>query len=284
MIADSADEWWKLGSAEGGGLAMNNGVTICLNVMRTVMEHLGYGHLCTLDNEELAARLDPYGRCLGNYFARMSHEDKQRFRQLQGSDGQITGTRQCQEAIHAEFPQYAPPKLLEWIESRKKNYNDQGRAAIDEIERSLQRYVLQILKSEYDQDPDAWWWEGVPKSVRKKVDDRINESDGKTGGREQNFDLVHYREMITGNWTLFKDIFGFSNAGAGKDKQTSWIVEVGEMRNIVMHPSRQQFLTQKQISVLQTYVDWLKGRIQFIETGIESSKADDDGSGSEEQD
>lgn len=274
-ISEAAREWWTLGSGDGGGLAMNNGVTICLNVLRTVMEHLGYAGLCHLDNDELADRLEPYGRSLGNYFARMSQDERQRFRQLQGSDGQITGTRQCQEAIHSEFPQFAPPKLLEWIESKKRNYNEQGRAVIDDIEETLQKYVLQILKSEHDEDPESWWWKGVPKAVRKKVDDRINESDGKTGGREQNFDLVHYRELIVANWSLFKDIFGFAKAGAGKDKQTGWIVEVGEMRNIVMHPSRQQFLTQAQIGVLQTYLDWLKGRVQYIETGIDATSSDD---------
>jgi DGQHR domain-containing protein len=274
-IADAAEDWWRVGSGDGGGLAMNNGVTVCLNIMRSVMEHMGYGSLCSLDNDDLAARLKPYGKCLGDYFARMSSEEKQRFRQLQGSDGQIMGTRQCQEAIRAEFPQFSPPQLLEWIESKKKNYNDQGRQLIEEIETKLQAHVLQILKSEFDRDADAWWWEGVPKVVRKKVDDRRNESDGKTGGREQNFDLVHYRELITANWDLFKEYFGYSVAGGGKEKQTSWIVEVGEMRNIVMHPSRQQFLSEEQISRLQSYVDWLRTRVQYIKTGIDGAGATD---------
>ncbi|MBM4149940.1 MAG: DGQHR domain-containing protein, partial [Lentisphaerae bacterium] len=116
-IAGAAADWWSIGAAEGGGLAMNNGVTICLNVLRTVMEHIGYGDLRTLDNDDLVARLDPYAKCLGNFFARMSQDEKQRFRQLQGSDGQIMGTRQCQEAIRSDFPQFSPPQLLEWIES-----------------------------------------------------------------------------------------------------------------------------------------------------------------------
>ncbi len=251
---------------------MNNGVTICLNVLRSVMEHMGYASLRTIDNEDLIARLEPYAKCLGNYFARMSQDERQRFRQLQGSDGQITGTRWCQEAIHNEFVRFSPPQLAEWIESRKKNYNDEGRKLIESIENSLQEHILQILKSEYDKEPDAWWWEGVPKAVRKKVDDRMNESDGRTGGREQNFDLVHYREIVVTNWDLFKDIFGFVDAGIGKEKQTKWIVEVSEMRNIVMHPSRQQFLSPEKLSALQKYSDWLNSRIQFIKTGIGTSE------------
>ena len=270
-ISSLNSEWWTLGSDAGGGLAMNNGVTICLNVLRTVMEHIGYANLRNLDNSDLVARLDPYAKSLGNYFARMSIEDRQKFRQLQGSDGQIMGTRQCQEAIRNEFPTYAPLGLIEWIESRKKNFNDEGRSIIEFVETTLQKNVLQILKSEFDSESEAWWWDGVPKTIRKKVDDRLNESNGKTGGREQNFDLIHYREIIVANWDLFKDIFGYTAGGGSKDKQTHWIVDIGEMRNIVMHPSRQQFLAPQKISELHQYAEWLRSRIKFAETGIESS-------------
>jgi len=271
-IAHIANDWWSLGAAEGGGLAMNNGVTISLNVLRSVMEHLGYPHLRVLDNDDLVKRLDPYAKCLGNYFARLTTEERQRFRQLQGSDGQIMGTRQCQEAVKLEYPQFSPAQLEEWMESRKKNYNEQGRGLIEQIETTLQRTILGMLKTEYDNDGDAWWWNGIPKGVRKKVDDRMNESDGKTGGREQNFDLIHYREIITSNWDLLKE-FGYPKAGSGKDKQTTWIVEVGDMRNIVMHPSRQQFLSPERLNKLQEYAVWLKSRIQFLESGIDRTDA-----------
>jgi DNA sulfur modification protein DndB len=274
VIADSATDWWALGAGDGGGLAMNNGVTICLNVLRSVMEHIGYGSLRTLDNNDLTVRLSPFANSLGGYLGRMSQDERRRFRQLQGSDGQITGTRQCQVAIKNEHPQFSPPQLQEWIDDRKKNHNEQGRGLIEWIETSLQKHVLQILKSEHDSEPESWWWDGVPKAVRKKVDDRMNESNGKTGGREQNFDLIHYREIVTANWDLFKDIFGFAAAGGGKDKQTNWIVEVGEMRNIVMHPSRQQFLSAEDVDTLQKYVEWLKGRITYIQTGVESPLTD----------
>jgi len=261
---------------------MNNGVTICLNVLRSVMEHLGYSSLRTLDNQDLVSRLEPYAKCLGNYFARMSTDDRQRFRQLQGSDGQIMGTRQCQEAIKNEHPQFSPPQLADWIESRKKNYNDEGRAIIDEVETTLQKHILQILKSEYDAEAESWWWDGVPKTVRKKVDDRMNESNGKTGGREQNFDLIHYREIIVANWELFKDIFGYAAAGGGKEKQTNWIVDIGEMRNVVKHPSRQQFLSPQKLSTLQKYAEWLRSRIQYIETGVDTSSNSGEGSATTE--
>ena len=234
------------------------------------MEHLGYAHLRSLENDDLVSRLEPYGRSLGGVFARTTAEERQRFRQFQGSDGQITGTRTCQEALQRDFPSYSPPQLSEWIQARKANCNDEGRKLIDHIETALQKHVLTLLKSEHDSDPEAWWWGGIPKAVRKKVDERMNESDGKNGSREQNFDLLHYRDIITGNWDLFRNVFGHTSTGsAGREKQTAWIQEVGEMRNIVMHPSRQQFLSPDKLATLQGYWEWLQSRVACLASGIE---------------
>jgi hypothetical protein len=58
-----------------------------------------------------------------------------------------------------------------------------------------------------------------------------------------------------------------TSVGGNKDKQTGWIKEVGDLRNIVMHPTRQQFLTTDQIQNLQQVIAWLHGRIRRIESG-----------------
>lgn len=76
---------------------MNNGVTICLNTLRSIMEFLTPASLRVLDDDDLIDRLKPYAMSLGGFFARMTTDEKQRFRQLQGSDGQIAGAKMCQE-------------------------------------------------------------------------------------------------------------------------------------------------------------------------------------------
>jgi len=259
-IATAAGEWWELGAGQGGGLAMNNGVTVCLNLLRSVYEHLGATKLRMLDDHDLVGRVRPYAKAIGDYFARMPVDERQAFRQLQGSDGQLTGTRMCQEALRHEFPDYTPPGLDDWIQRREANNNEKGHQLTDRIERMLQDNVLAMLKEEFDADPDQWWWEGVPKAVRGKVDDRINQSDGKAGTREQNFDLIHYREIIKLNWNLFKDTFGYGSGGS-KDKKTSWISEVGQMRNVVAHTSRREFLGFDKLAQLESYAEWLDGQL-----------------------
>jgi DNA sulfur modification protein DndB len=121
--------------------------------------------------------------------------------------------------------------------------------------------VLSELRSEFGSNEDDWWFAGVPKGVRKKVDDRINEEAGKSGGREQNFDLIDYREIIHENWTLFEAALA---RGTGrKENRTKWIVEVNDLRKRVMHASKGQSLpiTEEQLALLEDIHRWMEGQI-----------------------
>ena len=42
-IAKEASDWWNLGAAEGGGLAMNDGISACIEVLRSVLQTLEGG-------------------------------------------------------------------------------------------------------------------------------------------------------------------------------------------------------------------------------------------------
>ena len=177
VIAVEADDWWSLGSDEGGGLAMDDGVTVCINMLRSVIEHLDdRGTLGTLGDKELVERLRPYATAVGRYYARMEPNERRLFRALRGGQGQDTGTRECQAALQADFPKYQPEGLAEWIIRSKDNTNDEARRIIDQLEKTIQTTVLDVLREEFDLDSDAWWFEGVPVSVRKKVSQRIEEA------------------------------------------------------------------------------------------------------------
>ena len=265
-VAEEASDWWELGADEGGGLAMNDGVTVCIRTLRSVLEHLGTPtEIGPLDAKEIARRCGPYGKALGGYFARMGPDERKRFRALRGGQGQDTGTRECQAALSQEFKDYNPPGLTEWKERVRSNTNAQARGIIDEMERAIQDRVLQVLREEFDDlGEDEWWFRGVPQGVRLRVTKRIEEAGG--GRREHSFDFVHYEAIIKFQWAVFKGTFAYGTGGnVGKDRGTAWLREIAKWRNMVMHPSRRDYLSVEALSRLQEYSEWLNGKLREIE-------------------
>ena len=107
-----APDWWDAGSGEGGGLAMNDGVSTCVSVLRSVIAHLDGGNskLLHLDTEALWARLEPFATALGDYFGSFTPEQRKRFRDLRGNFGMAKRTKQCQQALKEKFPDLQSPR------------------------------------------------------------------------------------------------------------------------------------------------------------------------------
>jgi DGQHR domain-containing protein len=264
-IRSEASELWERGAAEGGGLSMNDGVTVCINVLASILAHLREKKridLVDLDSDDLGEIVSLWGRRIGRYFAALSAEKMTQFRALRGVQGQTTGTRRLQEALRAEEPEFDPPGLREFLEREKAQTTTRAYEVIVAIEQILKATILSELRSEFGSREEDWWFTAVPKSVRKKVDDRINEDGGKSGGRSENFDLIDYREIIQQNWQMFETTLAKGKSG-NKDAKTKWISEVNELRKHVMHASKGQSLpiTEEQLAGLVEIQDWLKGQI-----------------------
>jgi hypothetical protein len=184
------------------------------------------------------------------------------FRALRGVQGQTAGTRRLEQYIQQTDSTFEPPGLKEFLEREKAQTTTRAYEEIKAIEHILQTTVVGELKSEFGPQEEDWWFAGVPKAVRKKVDDRRNEEAGKSGGREQNFDLIDYRAIILENWNLFEP--SMARGKGSKDNKTKWIVEVNDLRKPVMHASRGQSLpiTEQQLALLEEIHRWLRDQVQ----------------------
>jgi DGQHR domain-containing protein len=268
IIRSEAAAIWDLGAADGGGLSMNDGVTVCINVLRSVLNHLNSAsriRLGTLDNNELIEVISPWARLVGKHFASMTQDQMIQFRALRGVQGQTTGTRRLEEAIQKVEAAFNPPGLREFLEREKAQTTTRAYEVIKSIEQILQTTILGELKNEFGSNVEDWWFSGVPKGVRKKVDDRINEESGKSGGREENFDLIDYREIISTNWSMFEATL--ARGKGSKENRTKWLVEVNELRKRVMHASKGQSLpiTEEQLALLEEFCRWLENQIGSLE-------------------
>jgi DNA sulfur modification protein DndB len=59
-------------------------------------------------------------------------------------------------------------------------------------------------------------------------------------------------------YLLFQQILGYGRKSESKDKQTKWLQQVNEMRNVVAHASSGISLSVEQVNTLDGYEQWLK--------------------------
>jgi DNA sulfur modification protein DndB len=255
-------EWWDLGAAEGGGLAMNDGITACIAVLRNVFEHLEGKNvkLLHMDNEDFLEAVSPYAAILGKYFGGLSLEHRKGFRDLRGVQGQTARKYRCQQAIQEKMKDFNPPGLTEFLQREKEQTNLRAKEVLDRIEKSLQRVVLEELKREYGESENEWWLLGVPKKVRVEVGQRFENDDGKRGTKEAYFELIDYRRIALDRWELFGSILGYGTTG-NKEKKTKWMVDVNDLRNLVSHPSSGATLSVEQLAEIEQRERWLDAQI-----------------------
>jgi hypothetical protein len=273
LIKSAADDWWRKGSEPGGGLAMNDGVGASIGVLRSVFEHLETEgkKLLRYDSDDLFEFTRKYGEAFADYLGSMSEDERKKFRELRGVQGVTARVRRCQKAIRDKYPNFSPAGLDEYLEQEKAQTNIRSKEVIDRIEKALQRVVIEELKREFGDDESGWWIEGVPKPVRVEVGRRLEEDDAQRGGRENYFDLIHYRRIATDNWDLFREILSLGKPGAGKEKATAWLNDLNEKRKIVSHASSAVSLTTEDFGQLQEYERSLNANI----SGRASSTAEE---------
>jgi DGQHR domain-containing protein len=262
-ISDRALNWWDKGAGEGGGLAMNDGVITCINILRSVFQHCETSgqKLLHMNNDEVFECVRAYAAALGDYLASLSEEDRKRFRDLRGIQGQTTRTRRCQKALHDWFPTYNPPGLLKFLEEEKAQTNMKAKEIVDRIEVTLKKTILEELKREIGGEGSEWWTVGIPKNVRLKVTERFEQDDGKRGSKEAYFELIDYRKIALENWGIFEELLGYGKKTESKDKRTAWMAVLNEKRNLVSHISSGVSLSIEDLSQLQEYDQWLCNKI-----------------------
>lgn len=276
-IRDAANDWWSLGSGEGGGLTMNDGITSCLNVLDSVLESIERtsGPLVSRDDDDLCGLMLPYANALGAHLGSISAESRKQFRDLRGVQGQTHRTRKLQVELRKKFPSFNPPGLDEFFKRASEETNLKAKVATDHIEQMVQQLVMQELRQNFKANDESWWFDGVPKQVRLAVSARSEQDDKRRGSLEAYFDLIDYRKIAIEQWPLFQDILGHGKKNDSKDRRTKWIVEVNDWRNVVAHPSSGKTVPLEELAKLVEYEAWLRGRLQGSDDTVTSGEPED---------
>jgi len=266
MVKDGAPAWWELGSAEGGGLAMNDGVTVCLGVLRSVFQHLrargpsGVG----LGDTELVSEIRPFGEGLGAHLGSLTETERQAFREgARGGQGQTNTRRRCEKGLKRLFPAFDPPGLGDWLELEVRGTNKEAYGLIHRVEQQIRQVVLSCLRNEFVQEQNSWWFDGVPGDVREKAAKRVEQEKGKCA-KEDYLDLIDFRRIMAHNWPLFENDMAYGG-GRGKEKGTEWMVKLNDIRKVVMHPAKGLVVGFEQLAFLQQLDQWLVQGPDFAE-------------------
>ncbi|MBZ5500538.1 MAG: DGQHR domain-containing protein [Acidobacteriia bacterium] len=272
FIRNAVPDWWDAGAADSGGLSMNDGVSVCMGLLRAVFQHLSdkkHLKLIQLSTRELLEKLEPFGMALGEHFAGYSAEQRGQFRSgARGNQGLTATRRKCEKTLHDKFPDFEPHGLLEALKLQEAQTNKQAYELIQSLEPRLQQFMIDTLKQAYGVDEDRWWYEGVPEPIRKRATEQLEEAQGK-GKKEHYLTLIQFRTIAESNWDLFKDTLAFGKSG-NKHLKTEWMQKVNELRNVVMHPAKQQTITFEQLAQLRDYDEALTNKLKGGDTSPES--------------
>lgn len=253
---------WDLGKEPGGVLGMNDSVVASVNVLRSVLRHLTEtgSKLWDLTDTELITAIQPWAQDLSKVYAAFSASDMASFRSLRGIQGQTQRYRELQLRLQSKRPAFTPEGLAEYARSRDQNTINDARTLVDEIERMLQKHVVGTLKAILGEDDAGWWYKGVPKAVRTRIVNQLND-EGSVAPKESRFNFIDYRTVALDQWSAFKDTLGRDKANASKERRTAWIGEVNEIRNRVSHASKGASATPEDVQVLREQLEWLKGQL-----------------------
>ena len=260
-IRDRACDWWELGSAPGGGLAMNDSVVACINVLKSVLQHLDDRGVraIALEDAELVDELRPFAKVVGDYVGSLSEPERLQFRNLRGIQGQTTRTRWMEREIRSKFAKFEPDGLMDYLQQEELRMNARAKEVVDDVELTIQRVVLEKLKSELGTDEMEWWMKGVPENIRTKASDRFEKDSGRRSYREYYFDLIDYREIALQNWPIFEPFL--ADGTGNKKKRTSWIVKLNDVRRIVSHASSAARVSVEDLEQVKGYQTRLKERV-----------------------
>jgi DGQHR domain-containing protein len=254
---------WELGSQEGGYLCTNNGIAALLIVLKELTEHIAQNlriEPYEIETDLLISKVKEYINPVVSYFNQASYDDIMNYRRQFGAAGQKNCALAMMEQINNQFKDFNPVGLDKYISEKNSTWNDQARDLVPEIQLMISDNIISTLKKQFGTDDEEWWYEGVPEKTRVDVAQR-QQKDAEHKDLEQNFDLLHYEEIINKNWSLFKETYAFKEDGQGKEKQLNWFIRLNKIRNKVAHPERGK-ITKEEYDFLCSVKDKILGQIK----------------------
>lgn len=261
VVKGENSEWWELGAAPGGGLSMSDGVTVCINVLRSVFQHLESSgiKLRYLKDKELFEAVESYAIALSCHLASLDYDERKSFREYRGAQGQLRATKKCQQGMQSLLPEFNPPGLKEFIELEGAQTNSKASAIVDSIEDVLRTFVVEELQGQFGEEENHWWPK-VPVAVRISVANRYERDDRKLGNQQAYLEIADLKPIISENWDIYEELLAYGKGS--KVKRLQWLQDIVEIRKQVGNSSNAAPLPMDQLVKVEEYNKWLVVRLK----------------------
>jgi len=266
IFAKGASANWQLGDAKGGFLCTNNGLRALLRLLKELItfiedrDHIK-GH--DMAAKDIVEKVAPYAILLVEFFKNADSNEIQSFRSRQALDGVKKNCLGMMGIISEANPEFSTRELREYLGTRDKEGTKVARGLIDEINHILFRDVVDRLKGLHGTTKDAWWWNGIPQSIREKCDQQVNRDNGEKD-RWQYLSLVDYQSIVVHdiNWTAFEDRYDFEGKGK-KAERVKWISRINKIRQTTHHPEK-GLISRDDVNYVKTIHAFVKQNIDDI--------------------
>ena len=256
-VSKSASNVWSKGKAEGGYIAMNNGIVVCLEVLRSVFDHLqSQGiNVISLKDDQLLTHIQPFGELVGEYFGTLTNSELHQLRRKVGTTGQVEARYLVQKAIHDQIPDYNPEGLAQWLSNRADDKRGEAKQRLDSIENRVRARVVKILQEDFGFD-HALWWSKIPQTVRVTVAKQREQDNRAKGDEEAYLTFKDLRKIILSYWQdLFQSDFAYGIQG-DKNKRTEWLAELSTIQALAVN-NEANTLQMEQYSAIVRMDGWL---------------------------
>ena len=256
---------WDRGSAEGGFIAMNLGISSAVRVFDDILKHIRnkeYIDFTKLSGEDLAGRIKPYLEPVIAYVKNLSPQEIMKLRGHVGGSAVDKVLREFQNVINDEFADFLPEGLEQWQKESTGIYNEASRKLGDEAQLKVRDYIFEKLREEFGAKDDRWWSDGIPKDIQKRcAAERIEQGD-QVGSDNKYMLLLDYRAIVKAHTKLFMNTFtepGMESASI--ENRLKWFVRWNSIRNKYSHPEKGK-VTEEEYGFMKQLRDWLYKRIE----------------------
>ena len=140
---------------------------------------------------ECVDAITKYMKALMEGLISLSNEEKEKILGVQGKMAETIWLRTYQDIINKEFPEYNPPKLIEWRETQDEKLQEKGRKLGQSVVTEIRRIVISQLKELFGKH-----WDLEINTIKNACTKRANDQMAKHHKEGVDFEEIDWTEMI----------------------------------------------------------------------------------------